>query len=410
MFLRFFRLMPVLLLALIPPVIQAQDTEATAEPTAETHVEVTIGAVTLHVPANWYVIEGQRGEPVVSNVDLLASSPNATLPADAVLIQLNLLSKIALPPDFQTVQTAREFLETIPVPEGEERAEVAEIEFGDVTFAKVESGDPASDSTAYVRFLSDDTVIFALVATTQPGVAAAHEPIIVETLSSLEVDMSAPFADASLTRYDDIPQSSSDEGFPQLGNPDAPVKIIEISSFDCPACRSFHDYAFPVILERIRDGDVLFVYVPIYGTGSLPNGEFAAKAAVCAAEQDAFWALHDGLFSWQDFRVLAFMGDRLAAAINTLELDTTAYSACLASEKPTSILNTAFDFARSTPGFTGTPMVLMNGAIINWTPEVLDQLIDDALAAAEAATPEPEATAETTAEATAEPTTIGSGF
>ncbi len=407
-FLHFRRLLLVALLLVTSAVIVAQD--ATPEATPDADGKITVGAVSLQVPEGWYLIEGQRGEPILSNVDLMASTADSTLPPDAVLVQINVLSKITLPPEFQAMQTGREFLEAIPVPEGQEAAEITDIEIADTSFAKVNTSDPESDSAAYVRFLNDDTLIFALVATTQLGVIDVYETQILETLLTLEVDMSAPLPDDIQERYTDIPQSRSAEGFPQLGNPDAPVTIIEISSFDCPACRSFHDFAFPVILERIQADEVLFIYVPIYGTGSIPNGEFAARAALCAAEQNAFWEFHDGLFGWQDFRNLAFMGERVTNALTTLELDTAAHTACLTSENVATVLQTAITNARNTPGFTGTPTVLLNGTIINWTPEVLTQLIDDALIAAANATPEAEVTSEGTAEATVEPTAIGEGF
>jgi protein-disulfide isomerase len=405
-FLHFRRLLIGILLLCTAPLLQAQD--ATPEVTPDPDGKIAVGAVALQVPEGWYLIEGQRGEPILSNVDLLASAPEASLPADAVLVQINILSKITLPPDFHAIQTGREFLEAIPVPEGQDPAEVTEIELADATFARINTSSPEADSAAYVLFLSDDTLVFALTATTQPGVIDLYENIVLEALLTLEVDTSAPLPEDIAERYQDIPQSRTAEGFPQLGNPDAPVTIVEISSFDCPACRSFHDFAFPVILERIQAGEVLFIYVPIYGTGSIPNGEFAARAAVCAAEQNAFWELHDGLFSWQDFRSLAYIGERVTTALTALELDTAAHTACLSSESVTTILQTALTTARSTPGFSGTPTVLLNGTIINWTPEVLNQLIDDAVSAAANATPE--ATSEGTAEATVEPTAIGSGF
>ena len=64
----------------------------------------------------------------------------------------------------------------------------------------------------------------------------------------------APLADDSL--YADLPVSLTDEGFPLIGEPDAPVVVYEYSSFDCPACAVFHSNAVPQIIDRVRAGEI----------------------------------------------------------------------------------------------------------------------------------------------------------
>ena len=97
----------------------------------------------------------------------------------------------------------------------------------------------------------------------------------------------APIPD-DLDRYEAFMSGSTVEGYPYLGNPNAPVKVREYSSFACPGCLNFHSNVFPGLLPRIEAGEIQFIYVPLQ-TGSVPNAEGAARTAICAGEQGQFW-------------------------------------------------------------------------------------------------------------------------
>ena len=58
----------------------------------------------------------------------------------------------------------------------------------------------------------------------------------------------APIPAEAVSRYEGIPQSKTEEGFPKLGNDAAPVKVAEYSSFDCPDCAKFHEDTWPRVL------------------------------------------------------------------------------------------------------------------------------------------------------------------
>ena len=57
-------------------------------------------------------------------------------------------------------------------------------------------------------------------------------------------------------RYEDISRSFSLEGYPQLGDLDAPVTLEEYASFACPGCEALHSDSFDAILDRVREGQV----------------------------------------------------------------------------------------------------------------------------------------------------------
>src|SRR5690625_6346899 len=70
-----------------------------------------------------------------------------------------------------------------------------------------------------------------------------------------------------------------------LGDPCAPISIVEFSDFGCHFCRQFATETFPTLeREYIETGKVRWKYIP-FVLGIFPNGDRAAIAGVCAAQQ-----------------------------------------------------------------------------------------------------------------------------
>ncbi|HJQ50242.1 MAG TPA: Na+/H+ antiporter NhaA [Gaiellaceae bacterium] len=81
------------------------------------------------------------------------------------------------------------------------------------------------------------------------------------------------------------------------GPADAPVTVLEYGDFECPYCGQ----AEPVLRELLRDfGDVAYVWRHLPLNDVHPNAQRAAEAAEAAAEQGAFWEMHDLLLERQD--------------------------------------------------------------------------------------------------------------
>jgi Na+/H+ antiporter NhaA len=78
---------------------------------------------------------------------------------------------------------------------------------------------------------------------------------------------------------------------------DAPVTVLEYGDFECPFCGQ----AEPVLRELLREhGDVAYVWRHLPLNDVHPNAQRAAEAAEAAAEQGAFWEMHDLLLERQD--------------------------------------------------------------------------------------------------------------
>ncbi len=86
-----------------------------------------------------------------------------------------------------------------------------------------------------------------------------------------------------------------------LGDPNAPVTIIEFGDYQCPFCGRFFSQTEPQIIENyIKTGKAKMVYKDlIIIDGFIAGGQEStnsAMAANCAGEQGKFWEYHDLLF------------------------------------------------------------------------------------------------------------------
>lgn len=201
------------------------------------------------------------------------------------------------------------------------------------------------------------------------GVVAAVV-IVVGLFVVSNLPANAPIEEGVLERYDQFLQSTTPEGFPVLGNPDALVEVAEFSSFSCPACLDFHDNILPRLLERVERGEISFVYIPLQTAGNNAGG--AARAALCAGEQGEFWAMHDVLFEWQStFGGAAFTSNRLTAGIEALGLDVGEFNSCFNSQRVEEVLSVA-----QAQGVTGTPTIQVNGTTVDTNTASIDAAID----------------------------------
>lgn len=121
------------------------------------------------------------------------------------------------------------------------------------------------------------------------------------------------------------------EPYATLGDPNAPITVVEFADFGCVYCRQFHLRTFGALrAEYIDTGKVYYVYKDLPVTSR--QGALAAQAAECGGAQGRYWALHDALFdapeAWdgEDADALA----RIRAAAAEVGLDPVALEACVA--------------------------------------------------------------------------------
>ncbi len=179
-----------------------------------------------------------------------------------------------------------------------------------------------------------------------------------------------------------------------LGDPNAPVKIVEFSDFQCPFCARFWEQTEPrIIADYVATGKVYFEYRSMgnfvsdninrsVGTNNTESQD-AIHAAYCAGDQNRFWEYHSILFAnHTGENVGDYSSRRLTAYAETLGLDMAAFNSCMDSNKYLDRVTQDGVDGRAA-GITGTPSFLINGKLVVGAQpyEVFQQEIEAALAA-----------------------------
>ncbi len=174
------------------------------------------------------------------------------------------------------------------------------------------------------------------------------------------------------------------ERYAALGDPDAPITMVEFSDFGCSFCRRFALTTFPELREEYIDtGKVYYVYkdLPVVS----PKGDLAAQAAECAGEQGHYWELHQQLFllepgTWNATDDAALAAFRQAAA--DVAIDPDALEQCITAETYSDDVRRDFEEGQALRIF-GTPAFFINGKLLSGGQpiEVLREIFDEELAA-----------------------------
>ncbi len=167
---------------------------------------------------------------------------------------------------------------------------------------------------------------------------------------------------------------------PVLGDPSAPVTIVEYADFQCPSCGAFARGTEPELVKRyIGTGKAKLVWKNFAWIGS--ESKVAAQAAACAGDQNRFWEYHDYLYAHQRGENSGtFTAPNLKAFAGAVGLDRTGFDACLDSGRYKAAVDSDFSEVRSL-NFTGTPTFLVNGTqIVGPTASQMFALIDQKLA------------------------------
>jgi protein-disulfide isomerase len=171
----------------------------------------------------------------------------------------------------------------------------------------------------------------------------------------------------------DHPRPQAD--FNAMGDPNAPVKIVEFSDFQCPYCARFWKETEPQLVEEyVKTGKVYFVFrsmgnfvsnnITRQSGGSNNESELAAQAAYCAGDQQKFWEYHDTLFANQlGENEGYFVRQRLDAYAQAIGLEPNAFKDCMDSKKyKDKVTQDGLDGEKA--GVQGTPSFLINGKLV----------------------------------------------
>jgi Na+/H+ antiporter NhaA len=133
----------------------------------------------------------------------------------------------------------------------------------------------------------------------------------------------------------------------------AQVTLVEYGDFQCPYCGQ----AEPVVRELLGDfGDVRYVWRHLPLNDVHPRAQLAAEAAEAAADQGAFWPMHDLLLTHQ-----AALGPAdLMSYAERLGLDLDRFTTALQQHEGAARVAEDVDSA-DLSGVSGTPTFFVNG-------------------------------------------------
>lgn len=188
------------------------------------------------------------------------------------------------------------------------------------------------------------------------------------------------------TTWADTVAETPEHGF-RMGNPNAPIKLIEFASFTCPHCRDFTAEASGEIREMVNTGKLSFELRRYVRD---PLDMTMAMLAGCSGK-DAYFAMSDQLFGYQEtvFQKIQGVSEAQNQALSALPTDKRFNALadatglvdfvkqrgisedqarqCLANGKDAEALAQGVQDATAKYNITGTPSFVLNGAIVENT-------------------------------------------
>ena len=156
------------------------------------------------------------------------------------------------------------------------------------------------------------------------------------------------------------------EGAYAIGDPNAPITIVEYTDYQCPYCSRHFEQTFSQLKENYIDtGVVYYVFKDFPLTQIHPQAVLAANAARCAGEQEAYPAMHDALFvnqaEWNGRSDAEALFNQYAT---NMGLDEEQFASCLANR---TYEESVYDDLNEGAGFgiDGTPAFFLNGYFLS---------------------------------------------
>jgi protein-disulfide isomerase len=148
-------------------------------------------------------------------------------------------------------------------------------------------------------------------------------------------------------------------GMLALGNPTAPVKMMEFMDFSCPHCGTYSASIDRILQDYVQTGEIYFQL----GVLDIIGGDasrVAAHAQVCGVQLGVGWDMHTLIFSEYAANGLsAYTLEHLTEVVATADLgiDMAEFEACMATEPATDVLASNLEMAQAA-GVNSTPSLL----------------------------------------------------
>lgn len=166
----------------------------------------------------------------------------------------------------------------------------------------------------------------------------------------------------------------------QLGNPDAPVTVIEYASYTCPHCATFHQGAYKQLkADYIDTGKINFIYREVYFDRF---GLWASMIARC--DPDRFFGITDLIYErqseWSRAGTPPQIADELRKIGRLAGLENETLESCLQDADMAQTLVAWYQQNAEEHGIQSTPSFVINGqTYTNMSYGDFSSLIDEAI-------------------------------
>lgn len=146
------------------------------------------------------------------------------------------------------------------------------------------------------------------------------------------------------------------------GNPNALIKIVEFSDYDCPFCSRHHE-VMNAIAKKYSGDDVAWVYRHFPLEQLHPNAPAVALASECVAElggNDAFWKFTDAYFAARGSGDKTAHEELIPKLVTGAGVGQQAFTDCFESGRNAAAVQEDIDDAVETGG-RGTPWSIIIG-------------------------------------------------
>ncbi|MGQ0606675.1 MAG: DsbA family protein [Candidatus Nitrosotenuis sp.] len=146
----------------------------------------------------------------------------------------------------------------------------------------------------------------------------------------------------------------ADNASPVLGDPNAPITIVEFGDYQCFYCNKFfHETEGQIHENYIKTGKAKLIFKDFTIIGQ--DSVVSAHAAHCADEQGKFWEYHDALYNnWNGENNGWASAENQFKFAQDVGLDNIKFTECMTSEKYKQKIQASSEDAKIL-GLSGTP-------------------------------------------------------
>ncbi len=147
------------------------------------------------------------------------------------------------------------------------------------------------------------------------------------------------------------------------GEEDAPIRIVEISDFECPFCARFYHESYRAIDSLyVQTGLARYLWIS-FPNSTHPRAWPAIEAAFCAGAAGRFWPMHDVLFERREEWAESQDPNTLFLAYaEGIGVDKESFAACLRNDQTAPLQVRDYESAIAA-GVTSTPFFVVGDSV-----------------------------------------------